>query len=77
MIREALIANEVENLDAPHIVICRVAGTNVASYLGPFRTGLDALMAAQAEADSTLEEAFEYRVAALMQPVPPSGRHRA
>lgn len=59
-----------EEIDLPHIVICRDSETGAVTYSGPFPNGLQALAAAERE--RTLDEAtndgvpLDFRVAALL-----------
>jgi hypothetical protein len=70
-------ATEVDELDLPHIVVCRDEETGAVSYSGPFRDGLDALLFAEREAvvDRELNDgdALRFSVAALY----PTGRAEA
>lgn len=45
-----LLEQECAQMDHPHVVICRVPGTGVVSYQGPYATGMDAVIAADQEA---------------------------
>ncbi|MFL6059968.1 MAG: hypothetical protein ACJ72E_01960 [Marmoricola sp.] len=62
-------AAELEELDLPHIVVCRDAGTGAVSYSGPFRDGLDAMVFAERESvvDAELNDGdcLSFSVAAL------------
>ena len=68
-------------LAQPHIVVCLSPGAGGASYSGPYATGLEALIAAEEEADSCAVHAederdrFEYRVAPLYPASLPTRRH--
>lgn len=62
-------AAEREELDLPHIVVCRDGETGVVSYSGPFRDGIEAMVFAEREAvvDRELNdgELLSFSVAAL------------
>lgn len=71
-IHDALVADELDSMDGPHVVMCNVVGTDIVSIIGPFRTGLAALMHAEAEARrSTKDQGLEYCVASLWPPSEP------
>lgn len=59
-------------IDHPHVLICEDRTTGTTSYLGPFRDGLAALLAAaEQEKQDALHapgDAFDYAVAPLYRP---------
>ena len=72
-----LFEDEVASIDGPHIVECRVEGTNIVSFAGPFTTGLQALIHADAEARNCHpDDEFVYRVFSILEPLDPPGKHR-
>lgn len=71
LLMERLLEQECAEMDHPHVVICRVPGTNVISYQGPYATGLDAVVAADREA--AIEAATGSDVEFSVAPLHPSG----
>ena len=68
-IHDALVADEVGSLEGPHVVMCKVLGTEIVSIIGPFPTGVAALVHADAETRCSAQEAgLEYCVATLWAP---------
>lgn len=68
-VSDAVGAAAREEIELPHIVVCRDVDTGAVSYSGPFPSGLEALLFADRE--SALDRAFnaqnpmEFSVAAL------------
>lgn len=66
---DAVSAAAREEIELPHIVVCRDIETGLTSYSGPFRSGLAALVAAERERvidDATNDGApMAFSVAAL------------
>ena len=66
----AVAAAAREEIDLPHIVICRDRETGAVSYSGPFPNGLTALVVTEREADSERRaggvSTMEFSVAALL-----------
>ena len=69
LVRDAVTAEALREIDLPHIVICRDPETGVASYTGPYRDGLEALIFAERESERDLEfnpdGAMKFEVSAL------------
>ncbi|WP_456695620.1 hypothetical protein [Aeromicrobium sp. P5_D10] len=67
LLMERILQQECAEVDRPHVVICRVPGTGVVSYQGPFATGMDAMIAADREAavEGSSDDAAEFSVAPL------------
>lgn len=66
----AVAAAAREEIDRPHIVVCRDPESGAVSYSGPYPDGLSALLAAEREAEI---EALEYGVATLFPAVVDGG----
>lgn len=49
-VMEGCIQQLAEDMDGPHIVICRDLGAGITSYEGPYDDGLAAVLAADREA---------------------------
>jgi hypothetical protein len=66
---EVLVENEVRSIDGPHVVECRVVGTGIVSYAGPFANGISALLHAEAESRTLHDDdAFVFTAVALVPP---------
>jgi hypothetical protein len=68
----AIIAREMEALDAPHVVVCRSLGSGTLTFIGPYPSGVQAMAVAQR--DARAEQAaghadIEYDVAPLFPPM--------
>jgi hypothetical protein len=48
-IARIMYAMEVDEIDMPHVVVTHVAGSALATYSGPYASGLAALAVAEAE----------------------------
>ncbi|MCX6399763.1 MAG: hypothetical protein NTX33_07530 [Propionibacteriales bacterium] len=64
---ETLVIDESEGVDAPHIVVYRSPSTGVTDYMGPYPTVIQALAAADAQAQHS-EERDAFSVARLVPP---------
>lgn len=65
-VQDALIAEELSSIEKPHVVECRIRGTGIASLVGPFPSGLAALVHAEDEARrSEPEDDLQYTVLPL------------
>lgn len=67
----AIIAHEMQALDAPHVVVCRTVGGGLETFSGPYPSVVEAL--AVAERDAREEEAagnfdLQFDVAPLLPP---------
>jgi hypothetical protein len=75
LLARVVSAAERDELDLPHLVVCRDEQTGVTSYTGPFRDGLAALVFAERESlvDRGLDDGdpLLFSVAALYPAVPP------
>lgn len=73
---KAVSAAAREEIDLPHVLICRDVETGAVSYSGPFPTGLAALAAAEREQqvdDATNDgPPMSFSVAALLPAVVPT-----
>lgn len=71
-ILEAISRMITTEIDEPHVLICADASTGTTSYLGPFRNGLAALVAAdEQERQDQLHapgDVIDYTVAPLHRP---------
>lgn len=73
VVTDALVADAVESIDEPHILICDEAETGLSTYSGPYASGLEALAAAlhEQEALGATEgdrRSYRFRVAQLGRP---------
>ncbi|MCW2787227.1 MAG: hypothetical protein JWP74_3744 [Marmoricola sp.] len=68
-LEQAVVQASLEEIDLPHIVVCRDAETGTASYSGPFPNGIAALSFADREIatdrDGRGGAPFDFTVAAL------------
>jgi hypothetical protein len=76
VVTDALVADAVESIDGPHLVICQEATTGLSTYSGPYATGLEALAAALREHEAaglTHDDraSYRFRVAPLSRPCAP------
>ena len=76
VVTDALVADAVESIDGPHLLICDEAETGLSTYSGPYASGLEALVAAlhEQEALGATEgdrPSYRFRVAQLGQPCAP------
>lgn len=67
LLMERILQQECAEMDRPHVVICRMRGTGVVSYQGPYATGMEAVIAADQEAavEGPSDYAVEFSVAPL------------
>lgn len=71
LLTEAVVADSVESIDRPHIVICHDLRTDATSYIGPFADGIAAMAEALREHAALDEDgggSLRYAVAPLMMP---------
>jgi hypothetical protein len=76
VVTDALVADAVESIDGPHLLICDEAETGLSTYSGPYASGLEALVAAlhEQEALGATEgdrASYRFRVAQLAPPCAP------
>ena len=67
----AIMALEMEALDAPHIVVCRTLRSSQVTFSGPYPSGVEALAAAERSAraqEATGTCDLEFDVAPLFPP---------
>lgn len=70
---QAVAAAAREEIDHPHIVVCRDAESGAVSYSGPYPDGLSALVVAEREAAL---DPMEFTVAALLPAIDQRGSRR-
>lgn len=73
LVRQVVIEMELDELDLPHIVVCD-SGASV-TYSGPYRTALEAMLAADRDEHSLRENGvhdYVFSVAPLHGVAPPT-----
>lgn len=63
----------IEEAELPHIVVCRTADTGYTTYSGPYRTAIDAMVAADREECTAAQDnefALEFSVAPIYRASP-------
>lgn len=72
MIADSMVRHEMEEIDHPHVMVCRDRASGFVSLAGPFPDGYSALLAAERDA-RTLEgpegEHLEFSVLPLHPPL--------
>lgn len=78
LVTNALVADSVDSLSQPHVLICHDPETGFTAYSGPFDDGMAALVAAQQTLDEELEPEqacrMHLQVAPLSRPGVPGRR---
>lgn len=71
LLADALAREGVHDLDRPHIALCTAVSTGTVTYLGPYPTGLHAVMAAAAEHAGLQDDGIDVHtsVAVLLPPL--------
>ena len=70
LVLDSLGSESMREVEAPHVVVCTDTESGTASYQGPYRDGMAALAAAEAEAGDlgTTYSGLRFSVAPLLSP---------
>ena len=70
LVLDSLVSESMREVESPHVVVCTDTESGTESYQGPYRDGLTALVAAEAEADDlgTAVSGLRFSVAPLLSP---------